>query len=464
MMKKTAQLQELKKHNILLKNQEVEKQVRICKAKPYWIWLESTTRCNLRCMTCSRSYSHMPGQDMSEKVFHRIRDEIFPALDYVELQGFGEPMLARNFDYFFQTAIDYEVKTGLITNGTRLSKAYLEAFVEHDTKLTVSIDGATERTYNHVRPRADFPALIGNLKIYKALRAANADSSSLLTVIFVAMRSNIEELPLMVDLCQSIGADRLVVANFVYFDVMPHELHFEKLVYHQELANEMFRQASIRAKSCNLQLDLPNLFGFVGGEEANEAVDAEKKHGNVNENPADHSPEKEGHEEPTAPFQKEAVNEIPADEAFPKKEDKKQKFYPNSCPDPWATAYVNMAGDILPCCAYHAPLGRLRTSSFEEIWNNFKYRDLRRRVNSRFPPLYCKECFTFWGINAGNPDKMLSEERGVYRLSTKLQRQFRKKETAIRIFRDKGTAALLREFLQHALKILRSWKPRRHQA
>jgi len=450
-----AQLRELKKHNMLLKNQEVEKQVRICKAKPYWIWLESTTRCNLRCMTCSRSYSHMPGQDMSKKVFHRIRDEIFPALDYVELQGFGEPMLSRNFDYFFQTAVDYEVKTGLITNGTRLNKAYIEAFIEHDTKLAVSIDGATERTYNHVRPGADFSALIGNLKTYKALRSVNADSSSLLTVIFVAMRSNIEELPLMVDLCQSISADRLVVANFVYLNLMPDELRFEKLVYHQELADEMFGQAIIRARYCNLQLNLPNFFGFPVSKEVNEVSDAEKSGGDVSENPADHSQEKESREELTVSFQKEAVNESPAVGHLSKRDDKKQKFYPNSCPDPWTTAYVNIAGDILPCCAYHAPLGNLQTSSFENIWNNFKYRDLRRRVNSRFPPIYCKECFTFWGINAGNPDKMLSEERGIYRLSTKVQKQFRKKDTAIRIFREKGTAALLRELLQYVLKILR---------
>ena len=160
------ELQKLKEYNSLLKGKEIEKQVRICKAKPYWIWLESTTRCNLRCMTCTRTYLNMPGQDMSEKIFHQVRDEIFPALDYVELQGFGEPMLAKNFDYFFQTAIDYKVKTGLITNGTRLNQAYLEAFVGHHTKLTVSIDGATEKTYNHIRPKADFPALIGNLKTY----------------------------------------------------------------------------------------------------------------------------------------------------------------------------------------------------------------------------------------------------------------------------------------------------------
>ena len=150
---------------------------------------------------------------MSKTVFHWIRDEIFPALDYVELQRFGEPMLAKNFDYFFQTAIDYKVKTGLITNGTRLNQAYLEAFVGHHTKLTVSIDGATEKTYNHIRPKADFPALIGNLKTYKALKSQDGNSSSLLTVIFVAMRSNIEELPLMVDLCKTIGADRLVIAR-----------------------------------------------------------------------------------------------------------------------------------------------------------------------------------------------------------------------------------------------------------
>lgn len=296
--------------------------------------------------------------------------------------------------------------------------------------------------------------------LYKALKFQDGNSSSLLTVIFVAMRSNIEELPLMVDLCKTIGADRLVIANFVYFDVMPGALNFEKLVYHQELANEMFKQAAVRAKSCNLQIELPNFFGTLSSEDFN----TEKSDGETNENLAAHCQGEETNEDLTVSSQKEVANESPVPAPSPQNDNKNKKFYPNLCPDPWATAYINIVGDILPCCAYHAPLGNLQKSSFKDIWNNFKFRDLRRRVNSRFPPLYCKDCFTFWGINAGNPDKILSQERGIYKLSTKLQRQFRKKETAIRIFQEKGTAALLKELLQYFLRILRSCKSKCHQA
>jgi len=278
--------------------------------------------------------------------------------------------------------------------------------------------------------------------LYKALKFQDGNSSSLLTVIFVAMRSNIEELPLMVDLCKTIGADRLVIANFVYFDVMPGALNFEKLVYHQELANEMFKQAAVRAKSCNLQIELPNFFGTLSSEDFN----TEKSDGETNENLAAHCQGEETNEDLTVSSQKEVANESPVPAPSPQNDNKNKKFYPNLCPDPWATAYINIVGDILPCCAYHAPLGNLQKSSFKDIWNNFKFRDLRRRVNSRFPPLYCKDCFTFWGINAGNPDKILSQERGIYKLSTKLQRQFRKKETAIRIFQDQNIEKWIAEY------------------
>ena len=157
------------------------------------------------------------------------------------------------------------------------------------------------------------------------------------------MRSNIEELPLMVDLCKTIGADRLVIANFVYFDVMPGALNFEKLVYHQELANEMFKQAAVRAKSCNLQIELPNFFGTLSSEDFN----TEKSDGETNENLAAHCQGEETNEDLTVSSQKEVANESPVPAPSPQNDNKNKKFYPNLCPDPWATAYINIVGDIL---------------------------------------------------------------------------------------------------------------------
>ena len=63
---------------------------------PVCVYLETTNRCNLLCVTCPRTYAELePPADMSWELFISIVDQI-PDLQRAVLHGVGEPMLVRN--------------------------------------------------------------------------------------------------------------------------------------------------------------------------------------------------------------------------------------------------------------------------------------------------------------------------------------------------------------------------------
>ncbi len=57
--------------------------------------------------------------------------------------------------------------------------------------------------------------------------------------------------------------------------------------------------------------------------------------------------------------------------------------------------YINPDGSVLPCCVadHHRHLGNVRNNSLEEIWNNEKYKTLRKKMLSGESCEECKGCY-----------------------------------------------------------------------
>lgn len=65
------------------------------------------------------------------------------------------------------------------------------------------------------------------------------------------------------------------------------------------------------------------------------------------------------------------------------------------CILPWIHIYANADGNVLPCCIgdYNKPIGNLRNSSPIEIWNNDKYKQLRRNMLLGNKSPECSACY-----------------------------------------------------------------------
>ena len=64
---------------------------------PNVLFLELTRRCNLACSMCRGSMMTDHSLDMSEAVLRRIEEDLLPTARVVDLRGWGESLVRRDF-------------------------------------------------------------------------------------------------------------------------------------------------------------------------------------------------------------------------------------------------------------------------------------------------------------------------------------------------------------------------------
>ena len=372
----------IKERNFAQFRRDFDEQRAASRALPVQIWLETTTRCNLSCRICPRHYGPRgAGADLPVEVFRRVEEALFPTLKHVELQGWGEPLYAENFELFYESACRHGVRVSFITNGTLLTRAWLERFVRDDVGLMISVDGATNETMRWVRG-IELDRVEEAIRRYNEIKSKTSSSQSNLHIVFVAIERNIGELPALIERAAgSWRAASVLVVHLQRAGLSP-EMQAQHLSACRERADAVFVESFELAKKVGVILELPPLFGAGSG----------------------------GQDEPirramAAEAEKQSYHYCGL--GLLRSLDP-QSSYPNRCPDPWLKTYVQVNGDVRPCCAYGRTFGNLSRQSFEGIWNGPLYQRLRRRIHSRIPPLFCRECNVIYGICAGNPDACLA--------------------------------------------------------
>ena len=313
-----------------LNERETQAHAVVLRSAPRTLFLEITGRCPIVCLMCARRYRNWSYGDMEPAIFERLV-RVLPRVGTVVLGGFGEPLVARNFDSFFDRLSSLGAHLALQTSGHRLTQQRAEHLVARGLRLLhISIDSPEPETYASIRPRISFSDVQSRIRQIVRLKHEMGVPYPAVHVVFVAMRRNIEQLPNMVDLAAEMGADNLTVQ---YLVVHGEDLRSESLFYHKDLANRMLDQAQVRAGELGLNIELPERFGTD--------------------------------RRPSAA----------------------------RCLDPWKVAFVRWEGEVRPCCyAPNANMGSLAEHSFWRIWNGPAYRQLRRRVNSGDPPRFCLLC------------------------------------------------------------------------
>jgi len=219
-----------------LNARETAAQVEVMRSTPRTLFLEITGRCPIECLMCARRYRTWTYGDLSESTFEHLA-RVLPRVGLVVLGGFGEPLVARSFDRYFDRLCALRATVALQTSGYRLTEDRAERFVTCGLRLLhISIDSPDPDTYRSIRPRISFPDVQQRVRQVVRLKHQAAAPWPAVHIVFVAMRRNIEQLPAMVDFASGLGADQLTVQ---YLVVHTEDLRQESLVYHQDLANSM---------------------------------------------------------------------------------------------------------------------------------------------------------------------------------------------------------------------------------
>jgi radical SAM protein with 4Fe4S-binding SPASM domain len=172
--------------------------------KPRLIFWELTKGCNLRCIHCRASATELSSpSDLSTQAARDIIDEIAAVSNPILVLSGGEPLFRSDIFQLARYATDKGLRVALATNGT-VSKQVARKIVESGVKrVAISLDGCDALTHDSFRgiPGA-FDAAITGFRNLKHLGMSVQINTTI-------ARHNAHQLPQVLELAKSIGADAL---------------------------------------------------------------------------------------------------------------------------------------------------------------------------------------------------------------------------------------------------------------
>jgi radical SAM protein with 4Fe4S-binding SPASM domain len=194
----------------------------VMRSTPPGIEIELTNRCNLACVQCLRSRGLRPYAlgDITFEHFRRILAQ-FPNIYSLTLNGFGEPLLHRDFaEIVAHTRAERPwCKIVIYDNGMLLDEERVRAVINCGlTEINVSIDAATPDTYRRVRRGGTFEVVHDNLRRLVRRRREAGARFPRVGVNFVMLNENEGELVPFIDQAAEIGVDFVNCITLATYD------------------------------------------------------------------------------------------------------------------------------------------------------------------------------------------------------------------------------------------------------
>ena len=173
--------------------------------KPRLIFWEVTKGCNLRCIHCRATATELssPLDLPTTNALNVIEQVSQYALPILVLSG-GEPLFRADIFDLARYATERGLRVALATNGTLVSKEVARNIVDAGVRrVSISLDGSNASTHDAFRgiPGA-FDAALGGFRNLKELGMS-------LQINMTIARHNAHELPAVLELAKSLGADAL---------------------------------------------------------------------------------------------------------------------------------------------------------------------------------------------------------------------------------------------------------------
>lgn len=199
--------------NLVLNLREMLDGAEVLRSRPLTISLSPTFRCPNHCRMCDihemrdRMGPDPALYDMGDALFEELRT-LLPTTRLLALTG-GEPLVSRRLRDLLREFDADRFPDGavtLTTNGLLLRGAVLRDLARTRLRLViVSLNAATEATYEAITgTRGGFPRVLQHLRDLVASAPRMAGRPAVLAS-FVAMRSNLSELPAFLDLARDLG-------------------------------------------------------------------------------------------------------------------------------------------------------------------------------------------------------------------------------------------------------------------
>ena len=198
---------------------------------PTRLFVETTTRCNLKCSMCVKQTSDngIIEGDISPAVFSALEPAL-PGAESLVLNGIGEPLLHPQLEDFIRTAKRLMPEgswVGFQSNGLLLDEVRAESLVAAGLdRICLSLDSLSPEVFRAIREGGEVDDME---RAFKALMKAKKTTGSDIRagIEFVVMRDNAHELPSVLRWAAEQGASFAIVTHLQPYDGE----HAEKIAY-----------------------------------------------------------------------------------------------------------------------------------------------------------------------------------------------------------------------------------------
>ncbi len=179
---------------------------------PPSIMFEPTNICNLRCPLCPSGNQTLrrPRGYMDLQIFRKVVDELYRYSTMLILWNQGEPFLHKDFLEMVRYASDKKLFTMVSTNANIDMDA--DAIVRSGLdSMIISLDGATQATYNKYRVNGNIENVWKNVKNILEARDRIGSSTPLIHLQFLVLRHNEHEIDKIKLLAKEMNVDQLIL-------------------------------------------------------------------------------------------------------------------------------------------------------------------------------------------------------------------------------------------------------------
>jgi radical SAM protein with 4Fe4S-binding SPASM domain len=222
---------------------------------PRILWIELTSRCPFDCIFCTRASLRGKGEHLDFELYRRLIDELerpqILRLNYAGESG-HYPRLAEAIALAAATGAQVELVSALASLKPERLQAALDAGLN---RLTVSLHTLDPDRFDAIYRFGKLSAMFDRLQQVLDWRA-RLDRPFVLDLAFVAMQSNLDELPAIAELARDLGIGVLAVHPLIGRDPLPLGAaveHASDGSLTSEFSNRL-RAALAQAQQCAPQL------------------------------------------------------------------------------------------------------------------------------------------------------------------------------------------------------------------
>ena len=149
---------DLREQNNKILERELANGITTMRGVPNILFLELTRRCNLACSMCRSGFMTDRTLDMSEAVLRRIEEDLLPTARVVDLRGWGESLLRRDFLPIVERFAQPGVQLRVLSNGTIRKPDIWQHLMRHRAWVGISVDATENALLNELRGCTSSPS------------------------------------------------------------------------------------------------------------------------------------------------------------------------------------------------------------------------------------------------------------------------------------------------------------------